>query len=83
MTRPILFLAALVAPLLLHAGDSPRDRATMKGSKGVAVIIDSLPADLTKEGVTEGELRARLAQRLREADIPLDDTAKDGMSIPS
>jgi hypothetical protein len=81
MTRPILFLAALMAPLLLHAGDGARDRATIKGSKGVAVIIDTLPADLTKEGVTEGELRARLAQRLREADIPLDDTAKDFVGV--
>jgi hypothetical protein len=77
MTRWFL----LLAPLLLHAGDTPLDRATMKGSKGVAVIIDALPADLPKEGVTEGELRARLAQRLREAGIPMDDTAKDFVGV--
>jgi hypothetical protein len=45
------------------------------------VIIDALPADLSKEGLTEGELRARLAQRLREAGIPMDDTAKDFVGV--
>jgi hypothetical protein len=80
MTRGILLLPVLTT-LVLHAGDMPGDRATLKGSKGVAVIVDTLPADLPKEGVTEGELRTRLTQRLREAGIPLDDNSKDFVGI--
>jgi len=81
MTRRILSLAALLAPVLLHAGDSVRDRATMKGCKAVAVIIDTLPADFAKDGVTEETLRSRLAQRLREADIPMDAAAKEFVGL--
>jgi hypothetical protein len=84
MTRRIL-LPALLAPLLLYAGDSTRDRATLKGAKSVAVIVDTLPADLPREGVTEDALRARLTARLRDAGIPLDEASKEfvGLRISS
>lgn len=78
-------LPALLAPLLLHAGDSPRERATLKGAKSVAVIVDALPKDLGKEGITPDALRTRLAGRLRDAGIPVDDAAKEfvGLRISS
>jgi hypothetical protein len=81
MIRRMLLPAALVSALLVHAGDSPRERATLKGSKGVSVIVDVLPEALTHEGVTEDGLRARLTQRLTEAGIPLDPDAKEFVGL--
>ena len=84
MTRSLL-LPAMLAPLLVYAGDSPRDRATLKGATSVSVIVDALPPDLPKEGVTGEALSARLTTRLRDAGIPLDDAAKEfvGLRISS
>lgn len=80
MSRCIAALLTL-ATFCLHAGDSPRDRATLKGVKSIAIVIDTLPADLSKEGVTPENLRARLMDRLREASIPIDDTAKEFLGV--
>jgi len=81
MSRSICLFAALVAPVLLHAGDTPRDRATLKGATSVSVIIDVLPADFGKEGVTAELLRDRLTQRLREVNVPLEDSAKEFLGL--
>jgi hypothetical protein len=81
MTRRILVPAALFTALVLCAGDSPRDRATLKGSKGVAIIIDVLPDALIKEGVTTEALQSRLIQRLTDAGIPLDSNSKEFIGL--
>jgi hypothetical protein len=80
MTCRIL-LPALLAPFLLHGGDSARERATIKGAKSVAVIVDALPDDLAKEDVSAGRLRDRLTGRLLDAGIPLDDASKDFVGL--
>lgn len=81
MSRSLCLFAALLAPILAHAGDTPRDRATLKGATSVSVIIDVLPADFGKEGVTAELLRDRLTQKLREVNIPLDDSAKEFLGL--
>ncbi len=69
--------AMLMASLLLHAGDTAHDRATLKGAKAVAVVIEPVPGDLPKEGVTVDALRTRLSGRLRDAGIPVDDSSTE------
>jgi len=73
--------AALLASLLLHAGDTPRERATLKGAKVVGVVVEPMPDDLPKLGVTADALQARLAGRLRDAGIPLDDSATEFIGL--
>ena len=74
-------LPVLLTPFLLHSGDSPRDRATLKGAKAVSVIIDALPSDFGKEGITSDALHTRLTNRLRDAGIPVDDAAKEFVGL--
>ena len=59
MVRSILLTLALLVAFLAHAGDATLDRASLKGVKAVGVIIDQLPPDLPKEGVTADALQAR------------------------
>lgn len=81
MVRSILLIPALLVAFPAHAGDATLDRATLKGIKAVGVIIDQLPPDLPKEGVTAEVLQARLTQRLAEAQIPIDSAAKEFVGI--
>jgi hypothetical protein len=83
MTRILLF--TLLAPLLVFAGDSPRDRETLKGVKSVTVIVDTLPDDIAREGISGDALRSRLTERLRRAEIPIDEASKEfvGLRIAS
>src|SRR3977135_253169 len=80
MVRTILF-TLLLAAFPAHAGDAALDRASLKGVKAVGVIIDQLPPDLPKEGVTADALQARLTQRLLEAKIPIDPAVKEFVGI--
>ena len=81
MVCRILLLGALLGAFLAEAGDAALDRATLKGLKAVGVIIDQLPPELAKEGVTADELQTRLAQRLRDAHITIDPAAKEFVGL--
>src|SRR4051794_7767036 len=80
MVRMIL-LTLLLAAFVAHAGDATLDRASLKGVKAVGVIIDQLPPDLPKEGVTADVLQTRLTQRLNDAHIPIDLAAKEFVGL--
>jgi hypothetical protein len=81
MVRIILLNLLLAATFLAQAGDETLDRATLKGVKAVSVIIDRLPPDLPKEGVTADALQTRLTQRLNDANIPIDLAAKEFVGL--
>ena len=75
----LLFLAL---PLLIAgAGDAPLDRATLRGLGAVNVVIDRVDPVLEKEGITQGALQARVAERLRAAGIKVDDKAADFVGL--
>src|SRR5947207_821722 len=80
MVRRMLLPLALLSGLAM-AGDAMLDRATLKGVKAVGIIIDQLPEDLPREGVTVDALQLRLAQRLREAHVPIDAAAKEFLGV--
>ena len=63
------------------AGDAALDRATLKGLKAVGVVIDTLDAELEKQGLTPGELESRIAERLRRADVPVDKNASEFIGL--
>ena len=65
-------LPVLLTPFLLHAGDSPRDRATLKGAKAVSVIIDALPSVTGQSDRDRATLlRARILEDLKRNDEAL------------
>jgi len=74
MGRRILLLAAILAipSLAPAAGDTALDRATLRGLTAVNVVVDKLDPQLQSAGVTSDSIRARLEDRLRAANIPID-----------
>ncbi len=75
-------LLLLALPLLLPgAGDAPIDRATLHGLSAVNVVIDHVDPALQKEEITQGALRARVAERLRKAGINVDEKSPNFVGV--
>jgi hypothetical protein len=74
-------LIFLVAAGLHAAGDSALDRATLHGIPAVNVVVDTLESQVEEQGVTRENLRARLADRLRAANIPVDASSPDFVAV--
>ena len=63
------------------AGDAPLDRATLKGLTAVNVVVDQLDARVEGAGVTASAVRARLEDRLRAANITVDESKSEFMAV--
>lgn len=82
MDRRILLVAALFLPLLARAaGDAPLDRATLRGLKGIGVVIDLLDPELEKAGITRDLLLNRLLVRLQNGGIKIDPAASEFVGL--
>jgi hypothetical protein len=83
MDRRILLTAALLLlpPAANAAGDAPLDRATLKGLKGVAVVVDAIDPELEKLGVTRDVMLARLLARLQSRHITIDPGATEFVGL--
>jgi len=79
MTRRILLLSAflLLPPATRAAGDAPLDRATLRGLKGIGIVIDVLDPQLQKLGITRDALVGRLLTRLQGGGIAIDPGAAE------
>ena len=53
------------------AGDSDRDRETLRGLHGLEVLVADLKPDLERAGLTQQQLQTDVAGQLRQAGIPL------------
>ena len=53
------------------AGDSDRDRETLRGLQGLEVLVADLKPDLERAGLTQQQLQTDVAGQLRQAGIPL------------
>jgi hypothetical protein len=75
----------MVVPALssMWAGsaDSTTDRSTLRGLKGIKVVIDKLDQQLAADGLTEGRLQAQVEDKLRAAGIVVDDNAKEFLGV--
>jgi len=67
----------LLPPATRAAGDAPLDRATLRGLKGIGVVIDVLDPELQKLGITRDALIARLLTRLQGDRITIDPAATE------
>ena len=63
------------------AGDQALDRATLRGLKSVAIVIDRLDPELVRQGLTQAFLQSRLENRLRNSAIPLDKNAGEFVGL--
>ncbi len=84
MHRRFLLLAAilLLPPAAHAAGDAPLDRATLKGLKGVSVVVDVIDPELEKLGLTrETMLALRLVARLQARHVTIDPNAKEFVGL--
>jgi hypothetical protein len=81
MVGRILWTLPLLAASFGLAGDATVDRATLKGIKAVGVIVDQLPQEFAKEGITADAIQARLADRLQDANITVDPAAKEFIGV--
>jgi len=80
--RILLTLVLLLLPRATRAaGDAPLDRATLRGLKGVAVVIDVLDPELQKLGITRDALITRLLGRLHSANIVIDPAATEFLGL--
>src|SRR5947209_3366616 len=73
-------LLAVVCPSG-RASDSPIDRATLRGLKGVNIIVDPPDAELQRGGVTAKNLVTQIGQRLEKAGLPVDTKAAEFVGL--
>jgi hypothetical protein len=71
----VLMAMALIIGLTLTLSDpifsidSKSNRATLRGLKGVGVLIEKLPQEVEKEGLNRDQLQVAVESRLRQAGI--------------
>ena len=82
MDRRILLMAALLIPAATRAaGDAPIDRATLRGLKGIGVVIDLVAPELERFGITREFAHSRLLARLQNDGIRVDPGANEFLGL--
>jgi hypothetical protein len=80
--RLFALLTVSFLPFSAHAaGDQTLDRATLRGLKSIAIVIDRLDPELVRQGLTLLALQSRLENRLRDSAIPLDKDAGEFVGV--
>lgn len=81
-SRLLALLTVSFLPLAASpAGDQALDRATLRGLKSIAIVIDRLDPELVRQGLTQAALQSRIENRLRDAAIPLDKNAGEFVGL--
>jgi hypothetical protein len=68
-TLSVLSALLLGCGAQVFAGDSPQERETLKGIKGLVVAVEALPAEAAGSGLTDDQLQTDVELRLRRAGI--------------
>jgi hypothetical protein len=63
----LLVLGTLESPLFAINGQS--NLVSLKGLKGIGVLVENLPPEIEKEGLTKNQLQMEVEFKLREAGI--------------
>jgi hypothetical protein len=79
MDRWLLLL--LMIPFGLSAGDTPLERSTLRGLKGVNIVVDPLDQELVQSGLSATAFRIRIEDRLHQADVPVDLNAHEFLGL--
>jgi hypothetical protein len=78
---PLIAALLLLTPVTHAAGDAPLDRATLKGLKGVSVVIDVIDPQLEALGVTRELMLSHLLSRLQARHIVIDPNATEFVGL--
>lgn len=81
MYGKVCVLLTAAALTLGGAGDAALDRATMRGLKGLHVVLDPVAPELEKEGASADALRSYLEKRLRESGVPIDRASTEFVAL--
>jgi hypothetical protein len=83
MDRRLFLLAAffLLPPAANGAGDEAIDRATLKGLKGVGVVIDTIDPELEKAGVTRDVVLTGMLAKLGADRVIVDPGATEFLGL--
>ncbi len=63
------------------AGDTPLERATLKGLKAVSVTIDSIDPELQRQGLSAQALQSRVERALSSAGVAVDANAVEFIGL--
>jgi hypothetical protein len=75
------FLLLSLPSLAPGAGNGALDRATLRGLTAVNVIVDKVDPQIEGAGVTASALRARLEDKLREANLTVDTSKSEFLAV--
>lgn len=81
MGRAAVFLLVALMGTNGRASDTPADRATLHGLKALKVAVDPPGPELEAEGLHASDLQARIENRLRKADIEVDQAAREFVGL--
>jgi len=85
MKAKALFLLAVGIGILavspLFALDSEMNRATLKGLRGVRVLVEDLAPEVEREGLVKDQIQKSIEERLRQAEIKVL-TQEEAMKVP-
>jgi hypothetical protein len=83
MHARILLIVALglLPPDTRAAGDEALDRATLRGLKGIGVVIDAIDPQLEKLGITRDVVLTRMLARLQSDSIIIDPSATEFLGL--
>jgi|SRR5579872_4132163 len=81
MYGKVCVLLTAAAMTLGGAGDAALDRATLRGLKGIHVVLDPVAPELEKEGASADALRGYLEKRLREGGVPIDAASTEFVAL--
>lgn len=83
MCRTTLFLLTLVTFLGTCglAGDAPADRASLRGLRGVKIVVDPPGPELENQGLNALDLQTRMENRLHRAEIAPDQAAVEFLGL--
>lgn len=76
----VLGIASLLLDIPAWA-DTPGQRATLKGIKAVAVVVEDTHATAERDGLTRKQLQTDVEQRLRQAGITVDNEAPGVLAV--
>ena len=71
MVRVLFLLLTLTLSYPLFAVNGISNRATLRGLKGIGVLVEKLPAEVEKEGLDKNELQRAVESKLQSAGIGL------------
>ena len=77
----LLFIASVALAASGWADNTPEERATLRGIKAVKLVVWGLHPDVEADGLTAGQLRSDVEERLRKAGIGMSQSAKAFLNV--